>query len=170
MNMKFGVLAGSIIAVMMGLSGQAMAGSDEEQLARMKDPDQWPAPGRDFSLTRHSDLADINTKNIGKLQLVWLQSQNNLRGQEGQPLVIKDVGGKTVLFMVSVPRTTEPPWHEPYASDRSLPTAPTGTHGVVKPKLPLPAKSTLKRHPVVPVLNFSITVTFGLKPSASRRD
>ncbi|HCL61625.1 MAG TPA: PQQ-dependent dehydrogenase, methanol/ethanol family, partial [Rhizobiales bacterium] len=101
MNMKFGVLAGSIIAVMMGLSGQAMAGSDEEQLARMKDPDQWPAPGRDFSLTRHSDLAEINTKNIGKLQLVWLQSQNNLRGQEGQPLVIKDVGGKTMLFMVS---------------------------------------------------------------------
>jgi len=93
MKMKFGVLAGSIIAVMMGMSGQAMAGSDEEQLARMKDPDQWPAPGRDFSLTRHSDLAEINTKNIAKLQLVWLQSLNNLRGQEGQPLVIKVVGG-----------------------------------------------------------------------------
>ena len=49
MNMKFGVLAGAIVAVTMGLSGQAMAGSDEEQLARMKDPDQWPAPGRDFA-------------------------------------------------------------------------------------------------------------------------
>ncbi len=98
---KLSVVAGGLIALMMGLSGQALAGSDEEQLARMKDPDQWPAPGRDFQLTRHSSLAEINTKNIGKLQLVWLQSQNNLRGQEGQPLVIKDVGGKTVLFMVS---------------------------------------------------------------------
>ena len=70
MKMKFGVLAGTIVAVMMGVSGQAMAGSDEEQLARMADPDQWPAPGRDFALTRHSTLADINTKNIGKLQMI----------------------------------------------------------------------------------------------------
>jgi hypothetical protein len=30
MKMKFGVLAGAIVAVTMGLSGQAMAGSDEE--------------------------------------------------------------------------------------------------------------------------------------------
>jgi glucose dehydrogenase len=101
MKMKFGVLAGTVIAVMMGLSGQAVAGSDEEQLARMADPDQWPAPGRDFALTRHSSLADINTKNIGKLQMAWLQGTNALRGHEGQPLVIKDVGGKTMLFMVS---------------------------------------------------------------------
>src|SRR6186713_1205573 len=101
MKVKFGVLAGAIVAVMMGVSGQAMAGSDEEQLARMKDPDQWPAPGRDFALTRHSDLAEITTKNVGKLQMVWLQGTNALRGHEGQPLVIKDVGGKTVLFMVS---------------------------------------------------------------------
>ena len=83
MKMKFGVLAGAIVAVMMGVSGQAMAGSDEEQLARMADPDQWPAPGRDFALTRHSTLADISTKNIGKLQMVWLQGTNALRGHEG---------------------------------------------------------------------------------------
>ncbi len=101
MKMKFGVLAGTLIAVMMGLSGQAVAGSDEEQLARMADPDQWPAPGRDFALTRHSTLADINTKNIGKLQMSWLQGTNALRGHEGQPLIVKDVGGKTMLFMVS---------------------------------------------------------------------
>jgi glucose dehydrogenase len=85
----------------MSVCGQANAGTDEEQLARMKDPDQWPAPGRDFALTRHSNLADINTKNIGKLQMIWLQGTNALRGHEGQPLVIKDVAGKTVLFMIS---------------------------------------------------------------------
>ena len=67
----------------------------------MKDPDQWPAPGRDFQLTRHSDLKDINTGNVSKLQMIWLQGTNALRGHEGQPLVIKDVGGKTMLFMVS---------------------------------------------------------------------
>ena len=107
--LKCSLVTGGLIALVMGLSDQAVAGCDEEggcgsdaQLLRvMKDPDQWPAPGRDFSLTRHSDLKDINTKNISKLQIVWLQSQNNLRGHEGQPLVIKDVGGKTMLFMVS---------------------------------------------------------------------
>ena len=100
MKRRYGLLAGAII-VAMGVCGQANAGTDEEQLARMKDPDQWPAPGRDFALTRHSDLSDINTKNIGKLQMIWLQGTNALRGHEGQPLVIKDVGGKTMLFMIS---------------------------------------------------------------------
>src|SRR4029453_12294137 len=103
MKMKFGVLAGTVIAVMMGLSGQAVAGSDEEQLARMNDPDQWPAPGRDFALTRHSPLSDIHKGTVDKLNLIWLQSTGALRGHEGQPLVVKDVGEqhKTVLFMIS---------------------------------------------------------------------
>ena len=99
--LKFSVVTGGLIALMMGLSGAAMAGSDEEQLARIKDPDQWPLPGRDFELTRHSTLADITTGNVNKLQMIWLQGTNALRGHEGQPLVIKDVGGKTMLFMVS---------------------------------------------------------------------
>ena len=60
--LKFSVVTGGLIALMMGLSGAAMAGSDEEQLARIKDPDQWPLPGRDFELTRHSTLADINDR------------------------------------------------------------------------------------------------------------
>ncbi|HEX2447832.1 MAG TPA: PQQ-binding-like beta-propeller repeat protein [Methyloceanibacter sp.] len=101
MKTRHGLLAGALIAMAMSVCGQANAGTDEEQLARMKDPDQWPAPGRDFALTRHSNLADINTKNIGKLQMIWLQGTNALRGHEGQPLVIKDVAGKTVLFMIS---------------------------------------------------------------------
>ena len=82
--LKYGVMTGTLIAVMMGLSGSAVAGTDEEQLARMKDPDQWPAPGRDNKLTRHSPLKDINTDNVGKLQMIWTQS-DELRGHEGQP-------------------------------------------------------------------------------------
>ncbi|MEM9590459.1 MAG: PQQ-dependent dehydrogenase, methanol/ethanol family, partial [Pseudomonadota bacterium] len=65
------------------------------------DPDQWPAPGRDFGMTRHSTLSDITTENVNKLQMAWAQGTNALRGHEGQPLVIKDVGGKTMLFMIS---------------------------------------------------------------------
>ncbi|KAB2943603.1 MAG: hypothetical protein K8F92_04725 [Hyphomicrobium sp.] len=66
MKIKSGVLAGTLIAVMMGVSGQAIAGSDEEQLARMAGPGQSPVAGREFSLWRHS----------GKLQMVWLQETN----------------------------------------------------------------------------------------------
>ena len=67
----------------------------------MADPDQWPAPGRDFHSDASQHLADINTENVNKLQMIWLQGTNALRGHEGQPLVIKDVGGKTMLFMIS---------------------------------------------------------------------
>ena len=68
---------------------------------RAKDPSQWPAPGRDNQLTRHSELEDINTGNVNKLGMIWAQSTGALRGAEGQPIVINDVGGKTMLFMVS---------------------------------------------------------------------
>jgi glucose dehydrogenase len=86
--LKYGVLAGALVAMTMGVSGQALANTDEEQLKRMADPDQWPAPGRDFELTRHSELSDITTKNVNKLQMAWLQGSKALRGLEGQPLVI----------------------------------------------------------------------------------
>ena len=68
---------------------------------RAKDPNQWPAPGRDNQLTRHSELKDINTGNVKKLEMIWAQSLGALRGAEGQPIVINDVGGKPMLFMVS---------------------------------------------------------------------
>ncbi|HEU4475432.1 MAG TPA: hypothetical protein VFR71_01880, partial [Methyloceanibacter sp.] len=84
LKLASGLLAGGLVALLLGLPGPAAsANSDEEQLARIKDPDQWPAPGRDFALTRHSTLSDINTKNINKLQMIWLQGTNALRGHEG---------------------------------------------------------------------------------------
>ncbi len=51
--------------------------------------------------TRHSPLADINTTNAAKLQMAWSQSTGALRGHEGQPVVIEDVGGKPMMFFVS---------------------------------------------------------------------
>ena len=54
-------VAGTLIAVMMGLSGSAVAGTDEEQLARMKDPDQWPAPGPRFLSSRATASSRIST-------------------------------------------------------------------------------------------------------------
>ncbi|HVZ05784.1 PQQ-dependent dehydrogenase, methanol/ethanol family [Hyphomicrobium sp.] len=73
----------------------------DEVTQRAADPNQWPSPGRDNSLTRHSPLSDINTGNVSKLQMIWSQSTGALRGHEGQPVVIDDVGGKPMMFFVS---------------------------------------------------------------------
>ena len=65
----------------------AQSASDQiEQEA--KNPDLWPAPGRDNQLTRHSPLSDINTGNVDNLQMAWSQSTGALRGHEGQPVVV----------------------------------------------------------------------------------
>ncbi len=98
-----GLIAGSLVAALLAFSGSALAAesASAEIDQRAKDPNQWPAPGRDNKLTRHSDLKDINTENVKKLEMIWAQSTGALRGAEGQPIVISDVGGKPMLFMVS---------------------------------------------------------------------
>ena len=92
-------LVGGLMAALIGLAGPGMANEEIEK--RAKDPNTWPAPGRDNKLTRHSPLKDINTDNVGKLQMAWSQSTGALRGHEGQPLVIDDVGGKPMMFFIS---------------------------------------------------------------------
>jgi Glucose dehydrogenase len=81
--------------------GAAVAGSDAEQFARFKDANQWGAPAGDLNQTRFSALKEINTGNVKDLQMTWAQSTGALRGHEGQPLVINDVGGKPMMFFVS---------------------------------------------------------------------
>ncbi|HZX92504.1 MAG TPA: PQQ-binding-like beta-propeller repeat protein, partial [Rudaea sp.] len=81
--------------------GAAVAGSDAEQFARFKDANQWGAPAGDLNQTRYSTLKDINAGNVKDLQMTWAQSTGALRGHEGQPLVISDVGGKPMMFFIS---------------------------------------------------------------------
>ena len=81
--------------------GAARAGLDEEIVQNSKNPDLWPGMGQNLGLQRHSDLKDLNKDNVGNLQLGWSQSSGTLRGHEGQPLVIEDVGGKPMMFMES---------------------------------------------------------------------
>ena len=100
---RFGLVAGVLCAALVSMPppGVAEESASAEIEQRAKDPNQWPAPGRDNQLTRHSDLKDINTGNVKKLEMIWAQSLGALRGAEGQPIVINDVGGKPMLFMVS---------------------------------------------------------------------
>jgi PQQ-dependent dehydrogenase (methanol/ethanol family) len=93
------IWTGAVCAGLLSFSIAAQANDEIEK--RAKDPNQWGAPGRDNQLTRHSPLADINAENVGKLQMAWSQSTGALRGHEGQPLVIEDVGGKPMMFFIS---------------------------------------------------------------------
>ena len=89
------------VAAMIAVSGLASANSDSEQFARFKDPNQWGAPAGNLNQTRFSELKGINAGNVKDLQYSWSQSSGTLRGHEGQPLVISDVGGKPMMFMES---------------------------------------------------------------------
>jgi PQQ-dependent dehydrogenase (methanol/ethanol family) len=89
-------------AALVTTCGAALAQTtDSEEFQRFKDPNQWGAPAGNLSLNRYSALKEINTGNVKDLQMVWSQSSGTLRGHEGQPLVIEDVGGKPMMFMES---------------------------------------------------------------------
>ena len=60
MTHKIGLLTGGLVVAMLGLSGPVLANSEVEK--RAANPNEWGAPGRDNSLTRHSPLKDINTE------------------------------------------------------------------------------------------------------------
>lgn len=96
-NMKSTVAMLGMVA-MVGLSGQASA--NKEIIERSKDANMWAAPGGDLALTRHSNLKDINTKNVNNLHLAWSQSTGALRGHEGQPVVVEH-NGKPMMYFVS---------------------------------------------------------------------
>lgn len=93
------LMAAGIALAAFGYAAPAFANAEVEK--RASDPNTWGAPGRDNALTRFSPLSDITTENIGKLNMIWSQGTGALRGHEGQPVVIEDVGGKPMLFMVS---------------------------------------------------------------------
>jgi glucose dehydrogenase len=59
-----GALAAFVTIVNMPSPVLAEDAASAEIDQRAKDPNQWPAPGRDNQLTRHSELKDINTENV----------------------------------------------------------------------------------------------------------
>ncbi len=69
----------------------AVVDTDAEFQANAAKPENWGGIGRDFALTRHSPLSDINTDNVKNLKMSWEMKSGATRGHEGQPLVIDGV-------------------------------------------------------------------------------
>jgi len=68
------------------------AASASDNLHKMsQNPKDWVMPAGNYANTRYSELKQINTKNVGKLQVAWTFSTGVLRGHEGNPLVVGNV-------------------------------------------------------------------------------
>ncbi len=74
----------------------AVVDTDGEFTTNASNPDNWGGVGRDFALTRHSPLAEINRDNVKNLKMSWEMKTDATRGHEGQPLVIG-----SIMYMVS---------------------------------------------------------------------
>src|SRR3989454_2490008 len=68
--------------------------SAQDLVEMQKDPNQWVAPGKNYALTRYSELNQITTDTVKNLKVAWTFSTGVLRGHEGAPLV---VGGTMYL-------------------------------------------------------------------------
>jgi len=82
------LMRGAVLAAAAAISSSALADADLD--ARMADPANWASQAGDNANHRHSELKQISTSNVGKLQVAWTMSTGVLRGHEGSPLVIGD--------------------------------------------------------------------------------
>ena len=75
-----------LCAALLALPGLALANADvEKNIANSKN---WAMQAGDMFNQRYSKLNQINTGNVGKMQVAWTFSTGVLRGHEGSPLVI----------------------------------------------------------------------------------
>ena len=80
------LLATGLGAVAAMAAGSAAA---NDELNRMsQNPAGWVMQSGNYANTRYSTLKQINTSNVGKLQVAWTFSTGVLRGHEGGPLVV----------------------------------------------------------------------------------
>ena len=87
---RFSLTLGTCIGLAAALTaGTVYADSDLEKAAA--NPANWAMPRLNDAATAYSTLKQINTGNVGKLQVAWTFSTGVLRGHEGAPLVIGNV-------------------------------------------------------------------------------
>ena len=74
----------------------AVTANADDLVTMQKDPNQWVHAGKNYALTRYSELNQINTKTVKNLKVSWTFSTGVLRGHEGQPLVVG-----TMMYVVT---------------------------------------------------------------------
>ncbi len=79
-----------MIGVALAIIVPGTSTGNSELMKLMDNPDNWATPSGNYAATRYSKLNQINSKNVGDLQVAWTFSTGVLRGHEGGPLVIGD--------------------------------------------------------------------------------
>ncbi len=102
---------GFFLSLVFFLSAARLCAEDLTQL--QKDPNQWALAGKNYSLTRYSELTQITAANVKNLKPAWTFSTGVLRGHEGAPLVV----GSTMYLVTPFPNIV-------YALDLTQPGAP----------------------------------------------
>ena len=87
---KTSLAAGLLLSSCLIVPALAQSGGDD--LVQMQnDAKQTVMPTGNYANQRYSALDQINTNNVGQMQVAWTFSTGVLRGHEGQPLVVGDV-------------------------------------------------------------------------------
>ena len=84
------VLSSACLAALAAAFLPQAATANDELLVMQDNPAWYVMPTLDYANTRYSKLSQINTDNVGDLQVAWTFSTGVLRGHEGAPLVIGD--------------------------------------------------------------------------------
>jgi lanthanide-dependent methanol dehydrogenase len=90
MRLEYRHVGVALAALIIPLAIPLAAGADPDLDQKMANPANWAAQAGDDANLRYSELKQINTGNVGKLQVAWTLSTGTLRGHEGSPLVIGD--------------------------------------------------------------------------------
>ena len=67
------------------------ASANESLMKQSQNPKEWVMQTGDYANHRYSKLNQINSQNVGQLEVSWTFSTGVLRGHEGGPLVVGDV-------------------------------------------------------------------------------
>jgi glucose dehydrogenase len=75
----------------MAIALPALVHANQDVEKNIADSKNWAVQAGDEFNHRYSKLNQINTGNVGKMQVAWTFSTGVLRGHEGSPLVIGDM-------------------------------------------------------------------------------
>src|SRR6202008_2845565 len=87
---RLSILIAAAVAATAGLCGVATAQTGQALEQLMAKSSNWATQAGDYANNRYSDLKEVNSNNVGQLQVAWTMSTGVLRGHEGSPLVIGD--------------------------------------------------------------------------------
>ena len=85
-NSYFKLLSYSAVLATLVISLDVMADAELSEL--IEDPNYWVVPNGNYANWRYSELNQINSRNVRRLQAAWTFSTGALRGHEGGPLVL----------------------------------------------------------------------------------